>query len=378
MTDRFSTADTMHREYAEGQRSSRKVKRERVVAFLERHNLDGILLTLQSNFAWYTDGGRGHVSVGTEESIAQLLITRSEEHLYTDTTEHARLTREEMRWNFQQEHLQSWWDDERDRPNVAALFGRRIESDAGRLQREFARVRYSLLPEEVSRYRELGKDVAAACWDTTLAVRRGMTEFDLAAELSMRLMRNGVYPLVLMVGFDERLRSYRHPLPTMNRLKNTALISVCGRRSGLVASSSRLISLGPLSDDLLNRHRAAACVDAWLQTQTVPGALVAQIFEGVKEQYELVGYPNEWQLHHQGGATGYTTRDYRASGLSEEVVQDNQAFAWNPTITGTKSEETIIAKERGCEILTLDSRWPTLEVETNGVVVKRPDILVLG
>ena len=108
-----------------------------------------------------------------------------------------------------------------------------------------------------------------------------------------------------------------------------------------------------------------------------PGRRIADLFEGLKERYAQVGYPNEWQLHHQGGATGYATRDYRASSASDEVVQDHQAFAWNPTITGTKSEDTVLAGSGETEILTVDSRWPNVEVEVNGAKVLRPDIFVL-
>jgi hypothetical protein len=142
-------------------------------------------------------------------------------------------------------------------------------------------------------------------------------------------------------------------------------------------SLSRAFSLGPVPDDLLKRHRAVATLDAWLVGETVPGRRIADLFEGLKERYAQVGYPNEWQLHHQGGATGYATRDYRASSASDEVVQDHQAFGWNPTITGTKSEDTILAHAAGAEIFTVDSRWPMIEAEVNGIRTKRPDIFIL-
>ena len=54
----------------------------------------------------------------------------------------------------------------------------------------------------------------------------------------------------------------------------------------------------------------------------------------------------------------------------------NQAFAWNPSITGTKSEDTILATDKGPALLTRPVDWPTLEVEFAGRTVPRADILV--
>lgn len=339
--------------------------------------LDGMLLTLQRNFAWYTDGGRSYVNIGTEESIADLLITPSGDHLFSNSTESIRLATEEIPWKIDHAHLSPWWEEGARTRNNGSQFGNRIGSDAGPLRREFSRLRYSLLPNEVDRYRKLGKDTAEVFWDLARFLRTGMTERDLAAELSAGLFRKGMFPLVMLVAFDERAFSYRHPLPTDNKLKNLALVSVCARRYGLIASVSRAFSLGRVSNDLLKRHRAVATLDGWLIGETTPGRRIPDLFEGLKEQYAEVGFANEWQLHHQGGATGYATRDYRATSTSDEVVQDNQAFAWNPSITGAKSEDTILAAPGGIEILSADPRWPNIEVEVKGAKVLRPDIFVL-
>ena len=55
------------------------------------------------------------------------------------------------------------------------------------------------------------------------------------------------------------------------------------------------------------------------------------------------------KFYHQGGATGYETRDYIATPNSSLIVQPNQAFAWNPYIKGAKSEDTILVTEKGYE-----------------------------
>jgi Xaa-Pro aminopeptidase len=83
----------------------------------------------------------------------------------------------------------------------------------------------------------------------------------------------------------------------------------------------------------------------------------------------------EWKCHHQGGSIGYTGRDYRCHFQTPDIVQENQAFTWNPSLTGTKSEDTILAAARGMEMITRPILYPTLSVKAGGIAFVRPDIL---
>jgi antitoxin VapB len=50
-------------------------------------------------------------------------------------------------------------------------------------------------------------------------------------------------------------------------------------------------------------------------------------------------------------------------------------YAWNPSITGTKSEDTILVGPHGNEVLTGIEGWPALSVTVDGQTVARPAIL---
>src|SRR5437870_3777507 len=43
-------------------------------------------------------------------------------------------------------------------------------------------------------------------------------------------------PIVTLVGSDDRLRSYRHPVPTKAAWKSVVMIALCAERDGLVVS----------------------------------------------------------------------------------------------------------------------------------------------
>jgi antitoxin VapB len=55
-----------------------------------------------------------------------------------------------------------------------------------------------------------------------------------------------------------------------------------------------------------------------------------------------------------------------------------QAYAWNPSITGTKSEDTILVSEQENEVLTEIADWPAIEIPVGDLSIKRPAILEKG
>jgi Xaa-Pro dipeptidase len=185
------------------------------------------------------------------------------------------------------------------------------------------------------------------------------------------LLGFGIQPTVLLVATDERMAQFRHPLPTERRLKRAAMLVVGARRWGLVASLTRLVHFGEPDSELRRRHAAVTAVDAAFIHATRPGATAGEIFRTAMAAYAAHGFPEEWKSLHQGGATGYAGRDYRATPETPHIIRDRQAFAWNPSIAGTKSEDTMLATEHGPEILTVTPDLPHLPVDK----LLRPDIL---
>jgi Xaa-Pro aminopeptidase len=179
------------------------------------------------------------------------------------------------------------------------------------------------------------------------------------------------------VAADDRLRRFRHPLPKDVPWKKVLMIVVCARRNGLIVSLTRIVCAGPVSDDLRMRTHATAHVNAELFAATRLGATGRELYEAAANSYRAAGFPDEEKLHHQGGAAGYRTRDWVAHPQSTDRVQANQAFAWNPSITGTKVEETMIAFEEGIEVITTTRDWPTIPIEVEERAYVFPDVLAL-
>jgi Xaa-Pro aminopeptidase len=203
-----------------------------------------------------------------------------------------------------------------------------------------------------------------------------MTEHEAGAALAAEHFRRGIVPIVVLVAADDRLMKYRHPIPTDNQIKRAVMLVVCGRRHGLIVSTTRIVHFGDVPDDLKEKHAAVTAVDAAFIANTRVGVRIGDIFKAGLDAYAEQGYADEWRLHHQGGPTGYAARDYRATEATDDLVEMNQAFAWNPSITGTKSEDTIIVTAEGPEVISPSPGLPTISVSAAGLSLERADIVV--
>ena len=184
-------------------------------------------------------------------------------------------------------------------------------------------------------------------------------------------------PIVNLIATDERIFRFRHPLPTTKVLDQYAMLVLCGRQAGLVASVTRLIHFGPLPEELQRKMAACALVDATLIAATRPGRSLADVFQAGMAAYAGAGYPDEWQLHHQGGPAGYEpTRVRGHADPGPTRCAAGQAYAWNPSITGVKCEDTILIGPDANEIITSIPGWPMLSVDVAGMPYQRPAILV--
>jgi hypothetical protein len=84
---------------------------------------------------------------------------------------------------------------------------------------------------------------------------------------------------------------------------------------------------------------------------TRPDMSLADAFGACRWFYPDAGFPEEGRLHHQGGLTGYATREVIATPNTTEEIKVGQSFAWNPSITGAKAEETFILTASGPEVI---------------------------
>jgi len=89
-----------------------------------------------------------------------------------------------------------------------------------------------------------------------------------------------------------------------------------------------------------------------------------------------LGYEDEWKKHHQGRPTGYACRELIITPNSEWVLSAGQAYAWNPSITGVKCEDTTYLSAQGVENFTQTAKWPRKRVVSAYGTMDVAEILV--
>jgi len=151
------------------------------------------------------------------------------------------------------------------------------------------------------------------------------------------------------------------------------MLVLCGRRHGLYASLTRFVYFRDPTAEERRLTEDVARVEAAAWAASTPGATLGAAYARIVETYAALGHSGAELDHHQGGTTGYSSRE--ALGLPDQDtrIEANTALAWNPSLPGAKIEDTAITGEQGIEVLTVDPVWPTATVEGRA----RPELLVV-
>lgn len=331
---------------------SRESRRERVRELLERLGLGAALLKSPANFAWYTGGADNRVDHAAPAGVAGILLTPEAEYVLTDNIEAPRFRREVTPELEVAEHP---WYEPPDATLRELSGGAPLGTDepGAELAAEVSELRRVLDPEAIERYRRVGEDATAAVREAAEYLTPGTTEQEAAAQLAAAGRRRGLFAPVLMAAGWERLRLYRHPIPAPEaRLGERAMLVVCAERGGLYANLTRFVHFERPDSGL--ERRLAACEEIlhrMREEATRPGRTLGEAFADCRRFYEEAGFPEGWRDHHQGGLTGYASREVIATPESPYGIRANQAFAWNPSLPGAKAEETFILSPDGPEVI---------------------------
>jgi Xaa-Pro aminopeptidase len=266
----------------------------------------------------------------------------------------------------------------RTRPGSTAAVGADLPlAGTQLLDRAVAAARVPLTVDEIPRYRALGAEAGRAVGEVARTLRPGVTETEIARRLADAAMGLGGRATVVLVAADDRMNRFRHPVPTATGWHRAVMLVACIQRGGLVVAVTRLLVAGQPDAEFGRRTVACAHVFGRLLDATRPGARGRDLFAAAQRAYEDVGFPGEEVRHHQGGAIGYRSREWVAHPASEETVQEAQAFAWNPSITGTKVEDTALVTGGAIEIITQTPDWPCIPIDVQGRTLHAAGTLVL-
>lgn len=354
-----------------------ETKLARVRTLMADKGYDAVYLKGQDNFAWLTCGGRNYVGTGATGNCG-LLVTADHRYAITNNIEAPRMVDEEHLEELGFEILAGvWYDNQFEKRTIDALVpSGNVGYDTSNAAKDIQLLRFDLTPEEIERYVGIGVDASYAMEEAATEIRRGMTEYEIAADIMAGMERKGLEILSCMVAADYRISMYRHPLPTFRKVDKRVQIGGNFRKYGLVICLTRYVYFEQPSEKLLKQYHANQIIDCTYMANCIGGRSFVSVLEAGKACYESLGYADEFSKHHQGGPIGYQSRDYRVGFDTPGVIAEHQAFCWNPSITGTKSEDTVICTPEGVVPVTRPVIFPTTEIRIGDKIFIRPAFLV--
>ena len=366
-----------------------------IQAFLRMYRYDGVLLSRVDNFAMATGGRRNYVYIMSDLGACSLFVTKDGDAYYVgNNIEETRMLAEEL-GDLDCKVRSFPWFETSAADVVRKEFGGTLVSDDGSLgpnvHNEMAYIRSLLTTDELDKYRQLGKLAAESISAALDAVKPGMAEADIAAAIVAEGAKRRCLVPVSLVAADGRIAKFRHPLPTEaplvggslheTRVKGYVMLVGCFHKEGLVASMTRFKQVGDIPEHIPSAFDRICGVDAVMQESSRPGKTLGDVFAACQGAYAGLGFPpDEWHNHHQGGTAGYAGRTCKAVPGERFPILDKtwaravrdiagidfelgQAFAWNPSAVGVKSEDTFILLPDGTtEIVTATPNLPQVDL----------------
>ena len=356
------------------------IKHSRVRDLLASKNIEGILLSRQSNFLWFTGGKLNDVIKNNDISLVNLFITKDKKYLIATNSDADRVMTEELDGLGFELVRFDWFNqnvfDGIKKIGVKGKIGADFTSDNTYFaDGDLAEVRVNLTEPEIERYIKFCSQYAKIITDYFLSLKKGLTERELAVGLNYECAKKGIRMPVLMVGSDERIFSFRHPCATDKKIDKYVLVATVGEKDGVCANVTRCIYFGKTPVELKERHSAVNYVISKFYANSTPGRSMMELFEVGKNAYREAGYDGEWKNHLQGGISGYNPLEFQVNADTGIKIKNNNILVFCPTIKGTKSEDPILVKDGIGEITVFDSRWPFEEVKADGKQFKRPLIM---
>ncbi len=355
-------------------------KERRIHAALDRLGYGSLIITRRDNFAWASCGGRAVVCYAEPISPVFLVLTPDKKYAVGYSIDLLRTMDDELiELEYQPISLPSFGKI----PSEAALevAQGKVAADspivgADDINSVIATLYEPYTPEEMKRYSAAAQDSGAILSELAHWMKPGMTERQVAAHAWELYVAHGFEARYMFVGSDDRIRHYRHPVPSDKPIEKAVLLAPCGAKWGLHVPNSRLIYFEQPPADIRRRFDAVATMQAAMLSTIRPGVKLASLRDSVFSLFESLGYPEERYVHFHGGPVGYPgSSPERCLNLDQTVIP-NMAFAWYFTVAGVKSEELMLVDEQGASLKSVDPKWPMLEIEYAGHRVAVPDILV--
>ena len=356
----------------------------------------GLVLTRPASVAWATGGVAPPVDRSADTDLVWAVITPAGAALITTEVEAGRIAEEYQpaAHGFAGLATVPWYRPEEFVRAAVEFAGASAARLAGDGHPAFARdasgeltgLRLALSGPEQEELRDLSADAATALEGALAAWSPGERDLDVQARVAAALEGHGADAPVLIVGGDDRVRRYRHPMAVGAPVSELVMAVVVARRAGLHAAATRFACAGPLPPDLRALRARVGRIERDVLAASRPAASYGQALSALDAGYAREGAAGGWAGHYQGGPIGFAQREFEIAPCQHDSpwysarIEAGHAVAWNPSLPGgAKAEDTYLVSADGVERLTTGQADPAWPVEDgDDVAPPRPAVLEVG
>jgi len=335
----------------------------------------GVVLTGPAAVAWVTGGVAPPVDRTAGTDLVWAVVTATSASLITTTVEAPRVRAEygPARHGFGELAEVPWYEPDgfaAAAQDLAGVPAGQLASDGHPafgpdVTGQLIALRLALSAAECDDLRELGADTAHALEQALRGWQPGERDLDIQARCAAALEACGADAPVLIVGADDRLAAYRHPMAAGAPARQLVMAVAVARRAGLHAAATRFACAGQVPADYAALRGRVLAIEQQVLRATTPGAMYGQALDARAAAYAGAGAPGGWAGHYQGGPIGYAQREFEIAPCQHEspwrrqVIAPGHAVAWNPSLPGgAKAEDTYLVTADGLERVTASADWP--------------------
>jgi antitoxin VapB len=349
---------------------------DRARAVLDRAGLSGLVLTSPGAVAWATGGLNTPIDRSAGTDTVWVAIGPSTVSLVTTNVEHPRLVAEWASDESCPVAFAPWWDGYAMVKAAASA----IDVDPARIGSDghpgfghdvsplLTLERLALSAAQQASLEALARESTEVVESALRAWSPGEPDHAVAARIAEGVEAFGGQCPVLLVGGDDRVMRFRHPVAIGAPITRVAMAVLVASRGGQHVALTRFASAGRLDQDLAARLGVARGIQQDVVMACRPGATVGEVMTILADSYDRRGAGGQWRDHYQGGPIGYAQREFEIAPVQtsspwwDVALPNGCAVAFNPsTGGGAKDEDTFLITDEGPSWITRSTDWPTTE-----------------
>jgi Xaa-Pro dipeptidase len=228
-------------------------------------------------------------------------------------------------------------------------------------EKELASLRLCKDAEEIAKMRRAVQIAQDALEATLPQIKIGISEKEIAAELTVQLLRHGSEPEMpfspIVSGGPNSANPHASPSGRKLQAGDLLVIDWGAAHEGYISDLTRTFAVGEVDDEYRKIHEIVQQANAAGRAAGKPGVACAEVDKAARSVIEAAGY-GEYFTHRTGHGIGMEGHEEPyMRGDNQQLLETGMAYTVEPGIylpgrNGVRIEDNMVVTENGCESLS--------------------------